>query len=103
IQPAAVSDEKFCIQLPTGGQIHHFLTEASVHAACLKDQVLSIHIRQWKDLRLFVHSHDDDNGAGPCNLPGHFKGSITTSHLEYSISSTSFCQLTDFFLYLILA
>ena len=64
IQPAAVSDEKSCIQLPAGGQIHHFLAEASVHAACLKDQVLSIHIRQWKDLRLFVHSHDDDNGTG---------------------------------------
>ena len=70
-QRESMGNERSRIDPPFGDEPEDLVTVASVHSASLEYEVLAIHVRQRKDLRLFIHCDYSDNGVRPGTFPGH--------------------------------
>ena len=74
-------------------QRQYLLAVASVHTAGLEGEVLSVHIRKRKNLRLVIESHYRDNGVRPCALICQTEGPFCSGDFQYSVSSSMFALL----------
>ena len=86
-------DEKSGVKLPACSQIHDLPAVAAVHAACLENKILPVHIRKRKLLGFFIHRHNHNDRIRPRDLPCGLECIRPSGDLEYSIRAASVRQL----------
>ena len=67
-------DQRCGIDLPLLDEPQDLGAIAAIHAAGLKGQIITIHIRQRKGLGTIIKGYHRDNGIGASALPGHAEG-----------------------------
>ena len=68
-QRIGVRDQRLGIELALGNELQRFLAVATVNAAGLEGQVLTLHIGQRQSLRLVVKRHNRDDCIRASALP----------------------------------